>query len=90
MKEHFVLLLTFQSQVEASKPVTRKTVSSTLQDYSTGLISFHDFRHNRIKYLFVALIVDAISKWKIDGVVFSFACTNILKRIDNSIVDCDS
>ena len=81
-KENF----TFQSQVEASKSISRKTVSSTLQHNSTGLVGFHDLGHDGDKYLFVAFVINTITQREINCVIFAFPCADILQEGEVTVI----
>jgi hypothetical protein len=64
-------LNTFSTQVEATQFIACKGIGSTLQYNCPWSIPFHDLTYNRLKDTLVRFIVNAISQWEIDSVVFS-------------------
>ncbi|KAH3670936.1 hypothetical protein OGAPHI_000647 [Ogataea philodendri] len=64
-------------QVETSKFVTGKRVTSTLKNNGRWLIPVHNFLDHRLKDRLVRNIVNSVSQRHVDGIVFSLANTNI-------------
>jgi hypothetical protein len=69
--------VTLHAEVEATQSVTRKTISSALQNNSSGLIPLHDMLDNWLEHALVRQIVDTIAKWDIDSIVLSIPDTHI-------------
>lgn len=65
------------AQIEASQPVTRKRITTALQDYRSRLVVFHDPADGGLEDALVTIVVDAISEREVDRVVLSLADTNI-------------
>lgn len=65
------------TEIETAKPVTGKTVTSTLQNHSLRAIPIHDMLDDRLKNALVRSIIDAVAKREIDGVVFTLPNANI-------------
>jgi hypothetical protein len=65
------------TQVEATKPVTGKTVTTTLEHNSFRTIVSHDCFDDWLKDIAVGLVCDAVAQREIDRVVLAAANTNI-------------
>ena len=66
-------------KVEASQPISRQRVTSALKDNSSWLIVLHDAIDHRLEDALVAVVVDAVAEWEVDGVVLSVAYADVSK-----------
>ena len=65
------------AQVEAAKSVTRKTVTTALQDDSLWPIVCHNSLDDGLEDVAVCVVGDAVAKREVDRVVFAAADTNV-------------
>lgn len=65
------------AKVEAAEPITRKTVSATLEDDSLRLVVVHYSLDDGLEDGLVGVVGDTIAKWEIDGVILTNANPNI-------------
>lgn len=77
-KVHAVCV-TSHTQVKASKTVTRKTVSTTLQDDSLRSVPFHDALDYGLENRLVGEVINSIAKREVDGIVLALSNTNVTK-----------
>lgn len=71
--------MALHAKVEASKPVTRQAVSTTLKHNSFGSVVLHNTFDDWLEDSLVRSIVNAIAERKIDRVVLSLADANVAK-----------
>lgn len=69
--------MTAHAKVEAAETVTRKTVSTTLEDDGLRLVVVHYGLNNRLENGLVGIIGNTIAKREIDGVVLSNANSDV-------------
>lgn len=65
------------AQVEASKTITRKTVTTALKDHSFGSVPFHDAPDHGLENGLVRDIINPIAKREIDGIMLALSHTDI-------------
>lgn len=65
------------TEIEAAKPVARKTVATTLQHNGFGLEMIHYSLDGRPEHAPVGFIGDAVAERKVDRIILTSANTNV-------------
>ena len=65
------------TEIEASQAVAGKTVAAALQDNGLGAIPVHNALNHGLKDTLVRDIIDAVTKRKIDRVIFALSDADV-------------
>lgn len=65
------------AQVETSQAITRETVTTTLKNHGFWTVPLHNALDHRLEDTLVRDIVDAVTKWEIDSIVFALSHTDV-------------
>lgn len=67
------------TQIEATQAIAGQTVTTALQNHSLRPVPFHDALDDRLENALVGNIVDTVTKWEVDCIVFTLADTDVAK-----------
>jgi hypothetical protein len=65
------------TEVEASEPIARQAVASTLQHDRIRFVVFHDGADDWLECALVCLVGDTVTEREVDGVVLSVSDSNV-------------
>jgi small-conductance mechanosensitive channel len=69
--------MSLHAQIEAAESIARQAIASTLQHNRLRSVPLHDALDDRLEDVFVRLVIDTVSKWEVDGVVFAWANSDV-------------
>ena len=70
--------MAFDWKSEASKSISRETISSSLKQNSIRSKVFDDFWDDRLEDELKALVIESLIEWKVDSMVCSWIFANII------------